>query len=141
MSLYGDRRVWVDIATNQIGFPDGDRSADGIASGRDFAVGEGAVAAGRTMAAARTAGGRAGEPSWLRSCNVTFSPGRIFAMSGPHGAGGPHGTPLHLGARSRHRRRAPRRALLHGGGTGKSVARCHRTELAYWKIESISLQR
>jgi hypothetical protein len=59
MSLYGDRRVWVDIATNQIGFPDGDRSADGIASGRDFAVGEGAVAAGRTMAAARTAGSRA----------------------------------------------------------------------------------
>jgi hypothetical protein len=86
-------------------------------------------------------GGGPGEPSWLRSCNVTFSPGRIFAMSGPHGAGGPHGTPLHLGTRSRHRRRAPRGALLHGGGTGKSVARCHRTVLAYWKFESISLQQ
>ena len=76
-------------------------------------------------------GGEPGEPSWLRSCNVTFSPGRIFAMSGPPGAGGPHGTPLHLGTRSRHRRRAPRGALLHGGGTGKSVARaiarCSRT--------------
>jgi hypothetical protein len=27
------------------------------------------------------------------------------------------------------------------GGSGKSVARCHRTVLAYWKFESISLQR
>jgi hypothetical protein len=27
------------------------------------------------------------------------------------------------------------------GGSGKSVARCHRTLLAYWKFESISLQR
>jgi len=26
------------------------------------------------------------------------------------------------------------------GGSGKSVARCHRTVLAYWKFESISLQ-
>ena len=25
-------------------------------------------------------------------------------------------------------------------GSGKSVARCHRTVLAYWKFESISLQ-
>src|SRR6201988_2256524 len=25
------------------------------------------------------------------------------------------------------------------GGSGKSVARCHRTVLAYWKVESISL--
>src|ERR1700741_3320540 len=27
------------------------------------------------------------------------------------------------------------------GGSGKSVARCHRTVLAYWKFESISLQQ
>jgi hypothetical protein len=39
-------------------------------SGRDFAVGEGAVATARTA-------GRAGRPSWLRYCNVTFSPGSI----------------------------------------------------------------
>jgi hypothetical protein len=26
-------------------------------------------------------------------------------------------------------------------GSGKSVARCHRTVFAYWKFESISLQR
>jgi hypothetical protein len=82
------------------------------ASGRDFAVGEGAVAAGRTVAAARTAG--AGRSSWLRYCNVTFSPGWIFAMGGPHG-GGPHGTPLRLGTRSRYGTRAPRGAPLHGG--------------------------
>jgi len=38
-----------------------------------------------------------------------------FAMGGPHGGGGPHGTPLRLGTRSRHGRRAPRGAPLHGG--------------------------
>jgi hypothetical protein len=27
------------------------------------------------------------------------------------------------------------------GGSSKSVARCHRSVLAYWKFESISLQR
>src|SRR5215472_5798209 len=35
-------------------------------------------------------------------------------MGGP-GGGGPHGTPLRLGTRSRHGRRAPRGAPLHGG--------------------------
>jgi hypothetical protein len=35
-------------------------------------------------------------------------------LGGPHG-GGPHGTPLRLGTRSRHGRRAPRGAPLHGG--------------------------
>src|SRR5262249_24439835 len=107
---------------------------------------------------------------------------------GPHGGGGPHGTPLRLGTRSSHWRRVPRGAPLHGGrqrqirgsvpawcsrtgssnpspssggttnfrfrnvssrgcrrftvgGSGKSVARCHRTVLGYWKFESISLQR
>jgi hypothetical protein len=49
-------------------------------------------------------------------------------------------------------RRATERGLAMGGGrpaerrftvggSGKSVARCHRTVLAYWKFESISLQR
>jgi len=64
-----------------------------------------------------------------------------FAMGGPHGGGGPHGT-----------RCASERGLAMGsgrpaehrftvGGSGKSVARCHRTVLAYWKFESISLQQ
>src|SRR5215813_12630113 len=35
-------------------------------------------------------------------------------MGGTHG-GGPHGTPLRLGMRSRHGRRTPRGAPLHGG--------------------------
>src|SRR6516165_1821307 len=35
-------------------------------------------------------------------------------LGGPHG-GGPRGTPLYLGTRSRHGRRAPRGAPLHGG--------------------------
>src|ERR1700745_601569 len=37
-----------------------------------------------------------------------------FPMGGPH-RGGPHGTPLRLVTRSRHGRRAPRGAPLHGG--------------------------
>ena len=36
-------------------------------------------------------------------------------------------------------RPAERRFMV--GGSGKSVGRCHRTVLAYWKFESISLQR
>src|SRR6516162_7526379 len=56
-------------------------------------------------------------------------------------AAGPHGTPLRLGTRSRHGRRAPRGRRFTLGGSGKSVARCHRTVLAYWKFESISLQQ
>ena len=36
-------------------------------------------------------------------------------------------------------RPAERRSTV--GGSGKYVARCHRTVLAYWKFESISLQR
>ena len=88
--------------------------------------------------AARTRG--AGRPSWLRYCNVTFSPGRISQMSGPHSgaprdpmAGGLHGggarisrgwtawrrrasrNPAAPRNGSRHGRRAPRGALLHGG--------------------------
>ena len=62
-------------------------------------------------------------------------------MGGPHGGSGPHGTPLRLGMWSRRGRRAPTQRRLRMGGSGKSVARCHRTVLAYWKFESISLQR
>jgi hypothetical protein len=62
-------------------------------------------------------------------------------MGGPHGGGGPHGTPLRLGTRSRHGRRAPRGAPLHGGRQRQIRARCRRTVLAYWKFQSISLQR
>jgi hypothetical protein len=91
---------------------------------------------GATSAVRRLARG-AGDADLPR--NVTFSPGRIsqwaarmaarlaarisgglhgggaphFAMGGPHG-GGPHGTPLRLGTWSRHGRRAPRGAPLHG---------------------------
>ncbi len=38
-----------------------------------------------------------------------------FAMGGLPGGGGPHGTPLRLGTRSRHGRRAPPGTPLHGG--------------------------
>src|SRR5262249_37037171 len=45
-----------------------------------------------------------------------LTPGRAPTreLGGPHG-GGPHGTPLRLGTRSRHGRRAPRGARLHSG--------------------------
>jgi hypothetical protein len=78
-----------------------------------------------------------GRPSWLRYCNVTFSPGRISQMGGPHGgaprdpiAGGLHGGgALHFArvdrmvaaglteprCASERGRRAPRGAPLHGG--------------------------
>src|SRR5689334_7377343 len=72
-------------------------------------------------------------------CHVFARPD--FAMGGPHGVGGPHGTPLRLGTRvSPWEAGAPERRFT-VGGSGKSVARCHRTVLAYWKFESISLQR
>jgi hypothetical protein len=44
------------------------------ASGRDFAVGEGAAAAGRTVAAARTAGGRAAIMAEVLPCHVFARP-------------------------------------------------------------------
>jgi hypothetical protein len=65
-----------------------------------------------------------------------------FAMGGPHRGGGPHGTPAaprnavspwEVGARRKRR--------FTVGGGGKSVARCHRMVLAYWKFESSPLQR
>ena len=69
---------------------------------RDFSVGEGAVAAARGSIAGGLHGG--GAPQ--------------FAMGGPHSGGVPHGTPLRLGTRSRHGRRAPRGARVAVGGSG-----------------------
>ena len=42
---------------------------------------------------------------------------------------------------TKHGRRAPAERRFTVGGSGKTVARCHRTVLAYWKFESISLQQ
>ena len=53
----------------------------------------------------------------------------------------PHGTPLRLGTRSSMGGGRPAERRFTVGGSGKSVARCHRTVLAYWKFESISLQQ
>ena len=64
-----------------------------------------------------------------------------FAIGGPHGGGAPHGTPLRLGTRSRLGGGRPAEHRFTVGGSGKFVARCHRTVLAYWKFESISLQQ
>jgi hypothetical protein len=165
---------WVDIATDQIGFPDGDEgdrlrplgSAQAVAVHQDGIGGRGhpvercrfrpgtkqnstlcrpGRAAGilplakvRWRRLARR-GGRAAIMAEVLQCHVFARPD--FAMGGPHGGGGPHGTPLRLGTRSRHGRRAPRGALLRGGRQRQIRARCHRTVLAYWKFESISLQR
>jgi hypothetical protein len=65
----------------------------------------------------------------------------MLSMGGPHGGGGPHGTlrRLERGLAMGGGHPAERRFTV--GGSGKSVARCHRTMLAYWKFESISLQR
>ena len=72
---------------------------------------------------------------------------------GLHGGGAPHfamgGTAWRR--RASRNRCASERGLAMGGGrpaerrftvggSGKSVARCHRTVLAYWKFESISLR-
>ena len=89
--------------------------------------------------AARTAGSRAAIMAEVLQCHVfarpDFANGRTawrrasrpdggrparrrstaFREGGPHGGGGPHGTPLRLGTPSRHGRRAPRGAPLHGG--------------------------
>jgi len=72
-------------------------------------------------------------------CHVFARPD--FAMGGPHSGGGPHGTPLGLGTRSRHGEAGVPERRFTVGGSGKSVARCHRTVFAYWKFESVSLQR
>src|SRR5215472_10834025 len=71
------------------------------------------------------------------SANKTYAsadPGssaKASELGGPHG-GGPRGTPLRLGTRSRHGRRAPRGAPLHGGRQQQNpwlgaIARCSRT--------------
>ena len=61
-------------------------------------------------------------------------------MGGPHGAG--FTKPRCASERGLAMggvRPAERRFTV--GGSGKFVARCHRTVLAYWKFESISLKR
>jgi len=67
----------------------------------------------------RTAWRRASRPVSARRRSTAFRDGwnRIAAA-------GPHGTPLRLGTRSRHGRRAPRGRRFTLGGSGKSVARC-----------------
>jgi hypothetical protein len=77
------------------------------------------------------------EPVAVSECGDAKRQG---AKGGPHGGGGPDGTPLRLGTRSRHGGGRPAQRRFTVGGSGKSVARCHRTVLAYWKFESISLQ-
>jgi hypothetical protein len=97
------------------------------------------VAAGRTVAAARTAGGRAAIMAEV--CNVTFSPGRISQRADRMAAPGltePRDA-SERGLAMGGERPTERRFTV--GGSGKSVARCHRTVLAYWKFESIPLQR
>jgi hypothetical protein len=97
------------------------------------------VAAGRTVAAARTAGGRAAIMAEV--CNVTFSPGRISQRADRMAAPGltePRDA-SERGLAMGGERPTERRFTV--GGSGKSVARCHRTVLAHWKFESISLQR
>jgi hypothetical protein len=90
-------------------------------------------------------------------CHVFARPD--FAMGRPHGGaprgpieGGLHGGGAphfrwvdRIAAGVREPRCASERGLAMGGGRhaerpfSKSVARCHRTVLAYWKFESISL--
>ena len=94
------------------------------------------------MSRFRSAGFRNGRTAWRGAPRGPIAGGLHgggaphFAMGGPHGGGGPHGTPLRLGTRSRHGRRAPRGRRFTVGGSGKSVVRCHRTVLAYWKFKS-----
>ena len=99
------------------------------------------------MSRFRPAGFRNRRTAWRRASRpVSGRPARRRSTAFRDGwnriaAAGPHGTPLRLGTRSRHGRRAPRGRRFTLGGSGKSVARCHRTVLAYWKFESISLQQ
>jgi hypothetical protein len=94
------------------------------ASDRDFDVGEGAVAAARGPIAGGLHGsGRISR--WVdRMAAADLTESRCTSERGLAMGGG---------------RPAERRFTV--GGSGKSVARCHRTVLAYWKFESISLQR
>jgi hypothetical protein len=82
------------------------------ASGRDFAVGKGTAAEHRIS-------------RWVdRMAAASLTEPRCASERGVAMGGG---------------RPAERRFTV--GGSGKSVARCHRTVLAYWKFESIYLQR
>ena len=84
---------WADIATDHIGFPDGDHGVPAVHSrGPAFHGCDRMAAAGLT------------EPR----------------CASERGGGRP----------------AARRFTA--GGSSKSVARCHRTVLAYWKFESVS---
>jgi len=127
-----------------------------MAAGRTVAAGSHGRGTGRpfmaevfAMSRFRPAGFRNGRTAWRRASRrasrpVSGRPARRRSTAFRDGwnriaAAGPHGTPLRLGTRSRHGRRAPAERRFTVGG--KSVARCHRTMLAYWKFESISLQR
>src|SRR6516165_254490 len=125
-----------------------------VAAGRTVAAGSHGRGTGRpfmaevfAMSRFRPAGFRNRRTAWRRASRpVSGRPARRRSTAFRDGwnriaAAGPHGTPLRLGTRSRHGRRAPRGRRFTLGGSGKSVARCHRTVLAYWKFESISLQQ
>jgi hypothetical protein len=84
---------------------------------------------------------KAGKTSYATAPGLIGLVAPSFAMGGPHGGGG-----------LTEPRCASERGLAMGGGrpterrftvggSGKSVARCHRTVLAYWKFVSISLQQ
>jgi len=82
-------------------------------------------------------GGGGSRPNSRRACTAAEP---HFAMGGPMAAdltesrcASERGLAMGRGPRG-----APLRTVA---GSGKSVARCHRTVLAYWKFESISLQR
>jgi hypothetical protein len=84
---------------------------------------------------------KAGKTSYATAPGLIGLVAPSFAMGGPHGGGGlteprcASERGLAMGGGRPAERRFP------VGGSGKPVARCHRTVLAYWKFESISLQQ
>src|SRR6516165_3160995 len=99
-----------------------------VAAGRTVAAGSHGRGTGRpfmaevfAMSRFRPAGFRNGRTAWRRASRpVSGRPARRRSTAFRDGwnriaAAGPHGTPLRLGTRSRHGRRAPRGAPLHGG--------------------------
>ena len=101
------------------------------------------------------AAGEPGSPEFLSAYleRQGFCRWRRCGDGGPHGGGAPHFAMVdRIAAGLTEPRCASERRLARGGGrpaerrftvgdSGKSVARCHRTVLAYWKFESISLQQ
>src|SRR6516162_2019630 len=80
------------------------------------------------------------------SANKTYASADPGSSANARELGGPHGGVLaeprcasERGLAMGGGRPAERRFTV--GGSSKSVARCHRSVLAYWKFESISLQR